>query len=159
MASARIDQSSIAAAYQQSVDVRRQRRDGVVVTPIEVVDFSIRSVFDHLNSIGREIDDGVEWLDPFAGTGIYTARLLQIAPLSPERKRALAANCVCIEIDEAAAQMCFENLARVYRDETGRNGFVRVICADTFYLPSDYDVWADRFGWPGVVNIKNKVKQ
>lgn len=147
------EQTKLAADYQYSVNERRQRRDGVVVTPIEVVDFQIHSVAHLLAAQGREPDDCVEWLDPFGGTGIYTARTLQILDLSPERKRTLAENCIVIEIDPDAAQVCFENLARVYREETGRTGFVRVICADTFTLPPDYDLWKDAFGHPGVIHL------
>lgn len=34
-----LEQEAIARTYQQSVAARRQQRDGVVVTPCEVVDF------------------------------------------------------------------------------------------------------------------------
>ena len=52
---------------------------GIVYTPVEVVDFIIRSVQDLLRrefdaSLG---DEGVHVLDPFVGTGTFITRLLQ----------------------------------------------------------------------------------
>lgn len=138
----RAEQTRIASGYQGDVEERRQRRDGVVVTPVEVVDFQIRSAIHSLKEqFGRAPDEGVNWLDPFGGTGIYTARLLQIVDLPPSRKRQLAENCVVIEIDPTVAQVCANNLAKVYREETGEAGAVRVICADTFSLPPEVDLW------------------
>ena len=135
-----LEQEAIARTYQQSVAARRQQRDGVVVTPCEVVDFQIRSTLKAVKQqYGRAPDDGIEWLDPFGGTGIYTARLLQLAPLPPERKRRLAANCAVVEIDREAAQMAANNLAEVYEEECGIKGFIHVVCADTFALSTD--VW------------------
>ena len=113
-----LEQEAIARTYQQLVEARRQQRDGVVVTPCEVVDFQIRSTLEAVKQqYGRAPDDGIEWLDPFGGTGIYTARLLQLAPLPPERKRRLAANCAVVETDREAAQMAANNLAAVYEEE------------------------------------------
>lgn len=138
----RAEQARIAAGYQHDVDGRRQKRDGVVVTPVEVVDFQIRSLIQTLKTQhGIDPDEGVEWLDPFGGTGIYIARLLQLAPLSPERKAVLASHCVVVEIDPQVAQICANNLAAVYREEVGRDGYVRVICTDTFRLPPDADLF------------------
>lgn len=139
------EQLQIAAAYQAHVnkDVRRQKRDGVVVTPIEVVDFQIRSILGLLRQQKIEPDVNVEWLDPFGGTGVYTARLLQLVDLPPRRKQDMAHNCVVIEIDPTAAQFAANNLAAVYEEETGVPGCVRVICADTFALPANADLWDD----------------
>ena len=138
------EQTRIALDYQRSVNARRQKSDGVVVTPVEIVDFQIRSALELLAAHhGRESDDNVEWLDPFGGTGIYTARLLQLVDLPPHRKRAMADNCVVIEIDPEAAQLAANNLAAVYLEETGARGAVRVICTDTLALPPNADLWDD----------------
>lgn len=137
-----LEQQRIAEAYQLGLDRGRQKRDGVVVTPAEVVDFQIRTAIEQVAARGRQPHEGVEWLDPFGGTGIYTARLLQIVDLDPAQKAALAANCIVIEIDPAAAQTCADNLAAVYEEEVGHPGSVRVICTDTFELNSDVDLWA-----------------
>lgn len=140
------EQTRIALEYQRSVNARnarRQKADGVVVTPVGIVDFQIRSALEQVAAMGREPDDSIEWLDPCGGTGIYTARLLQLVDLPPHRKRAMADNCAVIEIDAFAAQMAANNLGAVYLEETGVRGAVRVICADTFALPPDVDLWGD----------------
>lgn len=140
------EQEAISRHYQEEANknINRQKRDGVVVTPTEVVDFQIRSVIAKMKEVhGREPDQDLEWLDPFGGSGIYTARLLQIADLTPKRKYGLSQNCIVIEIDPIAAQICANNLAKVLLEETGVNGFVRVICTDTFALSPDADLWAD----------------
>lgn len=140
------EQHRITMQYQEHVnlDKRRKGRDGVVVTPIEIVDFQIRSVLEQVRAMGRQPDVGIEWLDPFGGTGVYTARLLQLVDLPPARKRALADNCIVIEIDRASAQVAADNLAAVYAEETGIPGAVRVICTDTFDLRPDADLWDEK---------------
>jgi predicted helicase len=140
------EQEVISRHYQEEANknINRQKRDGVVVTPTEVVDFQIKSVIERMKTVhGRDPDQDLEWLDPFGGSGIYTARLLQIVDLPPDRKYALSQNCIVIEIDPIAAQICANNLAKVLLEETGVNGFVRVICTDTFALSPDADLWAD----------------
>ena len=138
-------QEAISRSYQEqaNLDAKRQKRDGVVVTPTEVVDFQIRSVIEQVKSMGRLPHEGVEWLDPFGGSGIYTARLLQIVDLTPDQKYELSQNCVVLEINPVAAQIAANNLAAVVLEETGRVGAVRVICADTFAINPNQDLWCD----------------
>ncbi len=52
---------------------------GIVYTPVEVVDFVLRSAEAVLQKeFGRSMsDEGVHVLDPFAGTGTFVARLLE----------------------------------------------------------------------------------
>ena len=59
---------------------------GVVYTPIEIVDFILRSVNDVLKQeFGRSLSDkGVHVLDPFTGTGTFIVRLLQSGLIRPE---------------------------------------------------------------------------
>ncbi len=138
------EQEAISLHYQEvaNLDAKRQKRDGVVVTPHQVVDFQIRSTIDTVQSeYGRKPHEGISWLDPFGGSGIYTARLLQIAELSPIEKYQLSQNCVVVEIDPTAAQICANNLANVVLEETGIYGEVRVVCTDTFALSLDADLW------------------
>jgi predicted helicase len=61
-------------------------RLGIVFTPVEVVDFIIRSVDDVLNKhFSKSIsDEGVHILDPFTGTGTFIVRLLQSGLISKE---------------------------------------------------------------------------
>ena len=54
-------------------------RLGIVYTPVEVVDFILHSADEVLRKeFGRSLsDEGVHILDPFAGAGVFLARLLQ----------------------------------------------------------------------------------
>jgi len=70
---------------------RMAERLGIVYTPVEVVDFIVRSADDALRlefGVGLT-DENVHILDPFTGTGTFMVRLLQngsIAPQVLERK-------------------------------------------------------------------------
>ncbi|SEE20884.1 DEAD/DEAH box helicase [Ruania alba] len=58
---------------------------GIVYTPVEVVDFILRSV-DHLSRahFGKGLtDEGVHVLDPFTGTGTFLTRLIGSGLISP----------------------------------------------------------------------------
>ena len=56
-----------------------QKKLGIVYTPVEVVDFIIRSVEDILQSEFQSSlkNEGVHIIDPFTGTGTFITRLLQ----------------------------------------------------------------------------------
>ncbi|MHB1562637.1 MAG: type ISP restriction/modification enzyme [Leptospirillum sp.] len=62
-------------------------RLGIVYTPVEVVDFIIRSAdFALRKDFGVGLSDhGVNILDPFAGTGTFLSRLIQSGIISPDR--------------------------------------------------------------------------
>ncbi|UBI07641.1 DEAD/DEAH box helicase [Corynebacterium falsenii] len=59
---------------------------GIVYTPVEIVDFILRSADDLLKKhFGRGLtDEGVHVLDPFTGTGTFMVRLLQSGLIKPE---------------------------------------------------------------------------
>ena len=59
---------------------------GIVYTPVEIVDFIIRSVNTALEKeFGQTLGSkGVHILDPFAGTGTFITRLLQSGLIAPE---------------------------------------------------------------------------
>ena len=65
---------------------RMSERLGIVFTPVEVVDFIIRSADDAMRTaFGQSLGDpGVAIIEPFAGTGTFVARLLQLGVISPE---------------------------------------------------------------------------
>lgn len=70
---------------------RMSERLGIVFTPVEVVDFIIRSADDAMRTaFGQSLGDpGVAIIEPFAGTGTFVARLLQLGVIPPaalERK-------------------------------------------------------------------------
>ena len=59
---------------------------GIVYTPVEVVDYIVRSVEDLLNrEFGASLsNEGVHVLDPFVGTGTFITRLMRSGIISPE---------------------------------------------------------------------------
>jgi predicted helicase len=122
-------------------------RLGIVYTPIELVDFIIRSV-DYLlrKEFGRSIsDENVHILDPFTGTGTFVTRLLQsglIQEKDLERKylHELHAN----EIVLLAYYIAAINIENAYHDATpdpddgiGKEKytpFEGIVLTDTFQL-------------------------
>ena len=65
---------------------RMSERLGIVFTPVEVVDFIIRSADNAMRTaFGQSLGDpGVAIIEPFAGTGTFVARLLQLGVIPPE---------------------------------------------------------------------------
>ena len=65
---------------------RMSERLGIVFTPVEVVDFIIRSADVAMRTaFGQSLGDpGVAIIEPFAGTGTFVARLLQLGVIPPE---------------------------------------------------------------------------
>lgn len=66
---------------------RMTERLGIVYTPVEVVDFIIKSVEDVLQREFKSSlqDKGVHILDPFTGTGTFITRLLQSGIIPADR--------------------------------------------------------------------------
>ena len=113
-------------------------RLGIVYTPVEIVDFILRSV-DHLlrREFGASIGgEGVHVLDPFTGTGTFVTRLLHsglIAPADLPRKYAgeLHAN----EIMLLAYYIAAVNIEAAYAELAGEyRPFEGIVLTDTFQL-------------------------
>ena len=127
---------------------------GVVYTPIEIVDFILRSVDDVLKrEFGRCLsDEGVHVLDPFTGTGTFIVRLLQSGLIKPEdlaRKYAseLHANEILLLAYYIAAiniETTFHDLQTaadgVTLDEEAYEPFGGIVLTDTFQLTEDGDL-------------------
>ena len=66
---------------------RVTERLGIVYTPVDIVDFILRSVQDVLaEEFGSSLGEtGVHVLDPFTGTGTFIARMIQSGLLTPEQ--------------------------------------------------------------------------
>ena len=65
--------------FFKSVSKNETEQHGVVYTPVEIVDFIIKSI-EHVlrEEFGRGLDSkDVKILDPFAGTGTFISRLLE----------------------------------------------------------------------------------
>ena len=113
---------------------------GIVYTPVEAVDFILRSVEDVLRAeFGASLaSEGVHVLDPFVGTGTFIARLLsggfaEPADLARKYAHELHAN----EIVLLAYYVAAANIEAAYRDAAGAPDyapFPGVVLADTFQL-------------------------
>ena len=116
-------------------------RLGIVYTPTEVVDFILESA-DHVlrEEFGRGLtDEGVNVLDPFTGTGLFLARLLQLplirdTDLPRKYREELHAN----EIVLLAYYIAAVNIEEAFRGRRGREAgyepFDGIVLTDTFNL-------------------------
>ena len=116
-------------------------RLGIVYTPVEVVDFILHSADEVLQKeFGRNLsDEGVHVLDPFTGTGIFLARLLQsgliqASDLERKYRKELHAN----EIVLLAYYIAAVNIEEAYRGQRGEDSsyepFNGIVLTDTFNL-------------------------
>ncbi len=114
---------------------------GIVYTPVEAVDFILRSVEDVLRAeFGASLaGEGVHILDPFVGTGTFIARLLS-GGFAGEREnlaRKYAGELYANEIVLLAYYVAAANIEAAYRDAVGAPDyapFPGVALADTFQL-------------------------
>ena len=116
-------------------------RLGIVYTPVEVVDFILHSADEVLQEeFGRNLSDKrVHILDPFAGAGVFLARLLQsdliqASDLERKYRDELHAN----EIVLLAYYIAAVNIEEAYRGERGEDSvyepFNGIVLTDTFNL-------------------------
>ena len=123
---------------------RMSERLGIVFTPVEVVDFIIRSANDAMRTaFGQSLGDpGVAIIEPFAGTGTFVARLLQLGVIPPEAlehkyKNDIFANefvllsyyIASINIEQVYHQVCAEQGV-----DEGYVEFPGMTLTDTFQL-------------------------
>lgn len=134
---------------------------GVVYTPIEIVDFILRSVNDVLTrEFGRSIsDEGVHVLDPFTGTGTFVVRLLQSGLIKPaDLARKYASELHANEILLLAYYIAAINIETTFHDlqaaadglelaEEAYEPFDGIVLADTFQQTEDGDI-ADETVFP-----------
>jgi len=113
---------------------------GIVYTPIECVDFIVRSTDSLLR---REFNtaltrEDVHILDPFVGTGTFITRLLQSGLIRPEdMRRKYRSEIHCNEIVLLAYYIADVNIEAVYNDLVRPDAYEYYdgIClADTFQL-------------------------
>ncbi|MCL1911609.1 MAG: DEAD/DEAH box helicase family protein, partial [Leptospirales bacterium] len=92
---------------------------GIVYTPVEIVDFIIRSVEDVLQKeFNRSMsDENVHILDPFTGTGTFITRLLQSGIIKDEDlRRKYTKEIHANEIVLLAYYIASINIENVYHD-------------------------------------------
>lgn len=116
---------------------------GIVYTPVEIVDFIIRSV-DHLlrEEFGASLsDEGVHVLDPFAGTGTFIVRLLQSKLIDPhDLARKYASELHANEIMLLAYYIAAINIESTFHDV-----LAEALDATVPYTPFDGIVLTDTF--------------
>lgn len=128
---------------------------GIVYTPVEVVDFIIRSVGYILQREFRRSlsDENVHILDPFTGTGTFITRLLQSGLISREAlERKYGREIHANEIVLMAYYIASVNIENVFHDlmgpDTEYRPFGGICLTDTFQLgeeASDENLYSEQF--------------
>ena len=123
---------------------RLAQRLGIVYTPVEVVDFIIKSVDEVLREeFGQSLSsEGVHIIDPFVGTGTFITRLLQSGLIQPEDlPRKFASEIHANEIVLLAYYIAAINIEATYHELTGEYAPFPGIClTDTFQLYEKEDL-------------------
>ena len=135
-------------AFPKTVDTL-----GIVYTPVECVDFIIRSVNELLKSeFGTSLtEENVHILDPFTGTGTFITRLLQSGLIRPEDMERKYLNEVhCNEIVLLAYYIADVNIESVFHELVKPEKYLPYdgIClTDTFQLneEGDNDIFSQLF--------------
>ncbi|MEU0573682.1 type ISP restriction/modification enzyme [Dermacoccus sp. NHGro5] len=126
-----------ATAFKRTVD-----KLGIVYTPVEIVDFILRSADAVLREhFGQTLsDEGVHILDGFVGTGTFIVRLLQLGLIEPhDLARKYASELHANEILLLAYYIAAVNIETTYQDLRGSleqptdyEPFEGLILTDTF---------------------------
>ena len=119
-------------------------RLGIVYTPVEIVDYILASADRVLREeFGRSLsDEGVHVLDPFTGTGIFLARLLQStlirdADLQRKYREELHANELVLLAYYIAAIHIEEAFHGRRGADTAYEPFSGIVLTDTFNLHTE----------------------
>nr|WP_277602068.1 type ISP restriction/modification enzyme [Nocardioides sp. KC13] len=136
-----------ATAFKRTVD-----KLGIVYTPVEIVDFILRSADDVLRQeFGQGLtDEGVHILDPFTGTGTFMVRLLQSGLIQPhDLARKYATELHASEILLLAYYIATVNIETTYAELTGETKeYLGLVLSDTFqsWEPDDtpdFEIFAE----------------
>ncbi len=119
-------------------------RMGIVFTPVEVVDYILRSADAALHQhFGKRLsDEGVNILEPFVGTGTFLTRLMQTGLVKPEDlTRKYTQELFANEIVLLSYYIAAVNIESVYRELCAENGiepadggFAGISLTDTFAM-------------------------
>ena len=116
---------------------------GIVYTPVEIVDFILRSADEVLRAeFGQGLTgEGVHVLDPFTGTGTFLVRLLQSGLIEPhDLARKYASELHANEILLLAYYIAAANIESTYEELAGTpQQFPGLVLTDTFQLWEDGD--------------------
>ena len=121
------------------------KRLGIVYTPVEIVDFILRSVNDLLKQeFGQTLgSEGVHILDPFTGTGTFITRLLQSGLInSEELPRKYNYEIHANEIVLLAYYIAAINIEAIYHSLVGGDyvPFEGICLTDTFQMYEKKDL-------------------
>ena len=147
-------QRIITELYEQFFKIafpRTAEQLGIVYTPVEVVDFILRSVQQVLiDEFGSSLaDEGVHVLDPFTGTGTFLVRLLQSGLVPADMlARKYAGELHANEILLLAYYIAAINIEATFHELSGApyEPFDGIVLTDTFQIaedgdPMDFDVF------------------
>ncbi|WP_405190454.1 DEAD/DEAH box helicase [Streptomyces anulatus] len=113
---------------------------GIVYTPVEIVDFILRSTDQALaKHFGTSLsDEGVHILDPFTGTGTFMVRLLQSGLIKPDDLlRKYVSELHANEIVLLAYYIAAVNIEAAFEDMSRTEAytpFEGIVLTDTFQL-------------------------
>lgn len=123
---------------------RMAERLGIVYTPVQVVDFILKSADAALNKhFGESLSSpGVQVLDPFSGTGTFLVRLLQSGLIDEKSLPGkFAAELHANEIVLLAYYIATVNIETAYHSMTGEyKPFDGMVLIDTFQMTEDGDL-------------------
>lgn len=134
-------------------------RLGIVFTPIEVVDFIVKSVDDVLKKhFGKSLaSEGVHILDPFTGTGTFIVRTLTylkeqmdngeitLADITRKFTKELHANEIILLSYYIAAINIESTFDEINGDEQGYIPFEGIVLTDTFESTENEDTLNDAY--------------
>lgn len=114
-------------------------RLGIVYTPVEVVDFILKSADEALREhLGVSIaDEGVHVLDPFTGTGTFPVRLIESGLIPKEKlKHKYLKELHANEIVLLAYYIAAINIEEAFHRTSGEpySSFEGIVLTDTFQL-------------------------
>lgn len=118
---------------------RTTKRMGIAYTPIEIVDFLLRSVAEWIQIyFGANIEDrGIHILDPFAGTGTFLVRLIELGLLGENLEAKYASELHANEILLLPYYIAAINIESTYHFMAGATQyqpFGGMVLTDTFQL-------------------------
>lgn len=146
------------------------QRLGIVFTPVEVVDFIVKSVDDVLKKhFGKAIEDeGVHILDPFTGTGTFIVRTLHylkdklangeitLADVTRKYTQELHANEIVLLSYYIAAINIESTFAEINHEEY--KPFEGIVLTDTFESTEQEDTLDDSFFGTNDERLKRQQK-
>ena len=118
---------------------------GIVYTPLEVVDYVVRSVEDVLNTeFGvSATNEGVHVIDPFVGTGTFISRLLRSGIIKPQdMKRKYETELHANDIMLLAYYVAAINIESTYHDVAQAEEYMPfsgIVLTDTFQAYEEGD--------------------